>query len=103
MARKHREAPHNFASAVAYAKRVVRDPDIRPIYVEMAAKSKRHKSWPFDLAVLDYFQGNELMTIRKELTIDAGRLLYLHQPLSRPQGHDGETCKMHENRSHHSH
>jgi hypothetical protein len=46
---------------VLYVKRVVRDPDIRPIYVEMAAKSKRHKSWPFDLAPLDYFQGNDLL------------------------------------------
>jgi hypothetical protein len=36
-------------------------PDIRPIYLEMAAKSKRSKGRPFDMALSDYFQGNDLL------------------------------------------
>lgn len=51
----------NFAQAVAYAKLASKDPDIRPIYLEMAAKSKRSKGRPFDMAVSDYFQGNDLL------------------------------------------
>jgi hypothetical protein len=51
----------HFAQAVAYAKLVVRDPDIRPIYLEMAAKSKRSKGRPFDMAVSDYHNGNDLL------------------------------------------
>jgi hypothetical protein len=51
----------HFAQAVAYAKLAVRDPEIRPIYVEMAARSKRCKGRPFDMAVSDYFQGNDLL------------------------------------------
>ncbi len=51
----------HFAQAVAYAKLAVRDPDIRQFYMEMAAKSKRSKGRPFDMALSDYFQGNDLL------------------------------------------
>jgi hypothetical protein len=46
---------------VAYAKLAVRDPEIRPIYVEIAARSKRCKGRPFDMAVSDYHNGNDLL------------------------------------------
>jgi hypothetical protein len=51
----------HFAQAVAYAKLATRDPEIRQFYMEMAAKSKRSKGRPFDMALSDYFQGNDLL------------------------------------------
>ena len=51
----------NFAKASAYAKLAIRDPEIRQFYVEMAKQSKRNKRRPGDMAVLDYFQGNDLL------------------------------------------
>ena len=51
----------NFANASAYAKRAIRDPEIRQYYVEMAKRMKRNKRRPGDMAVLDYFQGNDLL------------------------------------------
>jgi len=35
--------------------------DIRPIYLDMAAKSKRSKGRPYKMALSDYFQGNDLL------------------------------------------
>jgi len=50
-----------FKRAAAYAKLASRDPDLRPIYMEMAQKSKRSKGRPYDMALSDYFQGNDLL------------------------------------------
>ena len=49
---------------VAYAKRAVRDPELRQFYLEMAKKSKRSKGRPFDMAVSDYHNGNDLLWIK---------------------------------------
>ena len=53
----HRE---RFATAVDYAKRAMNDPAVRPIYEQMAAEKKGNKR-PFDMAVSDYFAGNNLL------------------------------------------
>jgi hypothetical protein len=49
------------ARATAYAKLAIRYPDIRQFYVEMAKQRKRNKRRPFDMAVSDYCQGNDLL------------------------------------------
>ena len=54
----------HFKECVAYARLAVRDPDIRPFYVEMAAKSKRSKGRPFDMAVKDYHHGNDMLWLK---------------------------------------
>ena len=51
----------NFAKASAYAKLAIQDPDIRQFYVEMAKQRKKNKRRPGDMAVSDYFQGNDLL------------------------------------------
>ena len=56
----HRE---RFKEAVAYAQCVLADPGIRPIYEQMAAQKKKNNR-PFDMAVSDYFQGNDLLLKR---------------------------------------
>ena len=50
-----------FKRASAYAKLASRDPDLRPIYLEMAARSKKSKGHPYEMALSDYFQGNDLL------------------------------------------
>ena len=52
----HRE---RFRKAVGYAKAAMKDPDVRTIYEQMAAEKKNNKR-PFDMAVSDYFAGNDL-------------------------------------------
>ena len=52
--KEHRQ---RFKQAVAYAKVAMVDPDVRKVYQKMAAK--KHKR-PFDMAVSDYFKGNDL-------------------------------------------
>jgi hypothetical protein len=49
------------ARATAYAKLAIRDPEIRQFYVEMAKQRKKNKRRPFDMAVSDYCQGNDLL------------------------------------------
>jgi hypothetical protein len=49
------------ARATAYAKLAIQDPEIRQFYVEMAKQKKKNKRRPFDMAVSDYFQGNDLL------------------------------------------
>jgi hypothetical protein len=49
------------ARATAYAKLAIQYPDIRQFYVEMAKKRKKNKGRPFDMAVSDYYQGNDLL------------------------------------------
>jgi len=51
----------SFANASAYGKLAIRDPEIRQYYVEMAKKRKKNKRRPGDMAVSDYFQGNDLL------------------------------------------
>jgi hypothetical protein len=46
---------------VGYAKAAMKDPDIRPVYEQMAAEKKNNKR-PFDMAVSDYFAGNNLLS-----------------------------------------
>ncbi|HET6596779.1 MAG TPA: hypothetical protein VFG81_14230 [Anaerolineales bacterium] len=49
------------ARATAYAKLAIQYPDIRQFYVEMAKQRKRNEGRPFDMAVSDYCQGNDLL------------------------------------------
>ena len=49
------------ARATAYAKLAIRDPELRQFYVEMAKQRKRNERRPFDMAVSDYCQGNDLL------------------------------------------
>ena len=45
-----------------YASAAVADPDIRPIYVQMAVDSGKNPKRPFDVAVSDYYDtGNDLL------------------------------------------
>ena len=53
----HRE---RFADAVYYAKAAMNDPAVRSVYEQMAAEKKSNKR-PFDMAVSDYFAGNNLL------------------------------------------
>jgi len=55
--KEHRQ---RFKQAISYAKAAMRDPEIRSIYEQMAAEKKKNKR-PFDMAVSDYFQGNNLV------------------------------------------
>lgn len=49
------------AQATAYGKLAIRDPEIRQYYVQMAKQRKQDQGRPFDMAVSDYFQGNDLL------------------------------------------
>jgi hypothetical protein len=48
--------------ASRYASAAVADPDIRPIYVQMAVENGLNPGRPFDMAVKDYYHlGNDLL------------------------------------------
>jgi hypothetical protein len=49
------------AKATAYGKLAIRDPEIRQLYVEMAKQRKKNERRPFDMAVSDYHDGNDLL------------------------------------------
>lgn len=49
-----------FKEAVGYAKLAMNDPAVRSVYQQMAAEKKSNKR-PFDMAVSDYFAGNNLL------------------------------------------
>jgi hypothetical protein len=51
----------SFAKASAYGRLAIQDPEIRQYYVEMAKQRKRNQRRPGDMAVSDYFQGNDLL------------------------------------------
>ena len=51
----------SFTKAAAYGKLAIQDPEIRQYYVEMAKHRKRNQRRPGDMAVSDYFQGNDLL------------------------------------------
>jgi hypothetical protein len=48
-----------FKAAIAYARAAIADPDVRAVYEKRAAKENRR---PFQLAVSDYFKGNDLLS-----------------------------------------
>jgi len=48
-----------FKEAVFYAKAAMKDPAVRSLYEQMAAEKKNNKC-PFDMAVSDYFAGNNM-------------------------------------------
>jgi hypothetical protein len=48
--------------ASKYASAAVADPEIRPIYIQMAEANNMNKNRPFDMAVKDYYHtGNDLL------------------------------------------
>ena len=48
------------SEAFRYASAAAADPDLRPIYVQMAESNHMNKDRPFDMAVKDYYQtGND--------------------------------------------
>ena len=49
-----------FKQAVIYARLAMKDPAVRSVYEQMAAEKKNNKR-PFDMAVSDYFAGNNLL------------------------------------------
>ena len=49
-----------FKKAVVYAKAAMQDPSVRSVYEQMAAEKKSNKR-PFDMAISDYFAGNDLL------------------------------------------
>ena len=49
------------ARATAYGKLAIRDPEIRQVCVEMAKQRKLDPRRPFDMAVSDYHDGNDLL------------------------------------------
>ena len=48
-----------FKKAVAYARAAMAEPKVRVAYEKMAAKQGKR---PFDMAVSDYFKGNDLLS-----------------------------------------
>ena len=48
-----------FKAAIAYAKAAMADPDARAVYEKQAAEGNGR---PFQLAVSDYFKGNDLLS-----------------------------------------
>jgi hypothetical protein len=48
-----------FKKAVAYARAAMAEPKVRAVYEKMAAKKGKR---PFDMAVSDYFKGNDLLS-----------------------------------------
>jgi len=48
-----------FKQAVAYAKAAMAEPTVRAVYAETAAQMNKR---PLDMAVSDYFKGNDLLS-----------------------------------------
>jgi len=52
----------HFGEAVRYASAAIKDPDIRPIYIQMAIENNKDPRRPFDMASYDYYHnGNDLL------------------------------------------
>ncbi|HEX5838300.1 MAG TPA: hypothetical protein VFY26_10765 [Anaerolineales bacterium] len=49
------------AGATPYARLAIRYPDLRQYYVQMAKQTGKNPRRPFDMAVSDYCQGNDLL------------------------------------------
>ena len=59
-AQKHQR--RRFGEASRYASAAVADPDLRPIYVQMAIENGKNPKRPYDMAVSDYCNtGNDLL------------------------------------------
>jgi len=57
-----KEQRRRMGEASRYASAAVADPDIRPIYVQMALEHGKNPDRPFDMAVSDYHHnGNDLL------------------------------------------
>jgi hypothetical protein len=56
--KEHRRA---MKIAVIYAKEAMKRPELRAYYVEMAVKKNKNPRRPFDMAVSDYYHGNDLL------------------------------------------
>jgi len=54
--KEHRQ---RFKKAIAYARAAMAEPKVRAVYEKMAAKIGKR---PFDMAVSDYFKGNDLLS-----------------------------------------
>jgi hypothetical protein len=52
-----------FKQASAYAKAAMAEPTVRVVYEEIAAQKNKR---PFDMAVSDYFKGNDLLTPKRK-------------------------------------
>jgi hypothetical protein len=50
-----------FSQASKYASAAIADPDIRPIYVQMAIEQNMNPRRPFDVAQSDFQDGNDLL------------------------------------------
>ena len=56
---RHRD---RFAEASYYASAAIADPEIRPVYVQMALENSKNPERPYDMAVSDYCRtGNDLI------------------------------------------
>ena len=53
-----------FKECAAYAKRAVRDPELRQFYLDMAKKSQQSKGRPYDMALADDHHGNDMLWIK---------------------------------------
>jgi hypothetical protein len=50
------------AEAFRYASAAIADPDLRPVYVQMALEQNKNPERPFDMAVSDYYHtGHDLL------------------------------------------
>jgi hypothetical protein len=67
----HRE---RMAEAFAYAKKAAADPQIREIYLRMAHE-KKNNNRPFDMAVSDYCNGNNLLGDRFHWNVEHWRAM----------------------------
>ena len=57
--KEHRQ---RMGEASKYASAAIADPDIRPVYVQMAVEQGKNPKRPFDMAVSDYYHhGNDLL------------------------------------------
>lgn len=55
----HKAHRQRFKQAVAYAKAAMAELRVRAVYEKMATKKSKR---PFDMAVSDYFKGNDLLS-----------------------------------------
>ena len=60
--RAQKDQRQRMKEASKYASAAVADPDLRPIYVQMAIENNKNPGRPFDMAVSDYYHhGNDLL------------------------------------------
>jgi hypothetical protein len=60
--RAQKDHRQDFGQASKYASAAVADPDLRPIYIQMAIENSKNPKRPYDMAVSDYCKtGNDLL------------------------------------------